>query len=50
MAKRTRTTNDTAAIVGYEAQLWQMADAMASIERDNPALKSSAFWHRDHCN
>jgi hypothetical protein len=28
MAKRTKTTNDTAANVGYEAQLWQMADAL----------------------
>ena len=36
----------TSATVGYEAQLWQMADAlrgsmdaMAGIERDTPALK-----------
>jgi type I restriction enzyme M protein len=28
MAKRTKKTNDTAAIVDYEAQLWQMADAL----------------------
>lgn len=28
MAKRTKTTHDTAANVGYEAQLWQMAEAL----------------------
>jgi type I restriction-modification system DNA methylase subunit len=42
MAKRKNnlsTANATGATVGYEAQLWQMADAIAAIERDNPALK-----------
>ena len=42
MAKRKNdlsTANVTGATVGYEAQLWQMADAIAGIERDNPSLK-----------
>lgn len=28
------------ATVSYEVQLWQVADALAGIERDNPAVKN----------
>ena len=38
MARTKTNKNDTAATLGYEAKLWQMADAMAGIERDNPPL------------
>lgn len=38
-SQRNRDGASSTATLGYEAQLWRMADAMTAIERDNPALQ-----------
>ena len=37
MAKRTTASNETAANIGYEAQLWQMIDMISNTRVGNAA-------------
>jgi len=43
-SQRNRNRASSTATLGCEAQLWQMADTMTAIERDNLVLKGRSGW------